>query len=211
MNDVIRLALIDDDEAVLDSLALYLVRNGVAPLCFANAEAFLEAHAGGSAFDCIVTDVRMPGMSGLDLVETLRNAPGNPAIILITGHGDVTMAVAAIKSGAFEFLEKPFNEAQLLDKIREAFAATARIRAESSEEMQLRNRIANLPPRQREILELATQGLSSKEIALRLGISPRTVESHRAWLMQRLGVRNLAELVRMAMRARTDRASGASA
>jgi two-component system, LuxR family, response regulator FixJ len=117
-------------------------------------------------------------------------------IILITAHGDVDMAVAAIKLGAFDFIEKPFDESRLLESIRQAIEVAAEEPA-ASEDDQLKQRIAGLTDRQRQVMKLAAAGLSNKEIAIRLGISPRTVENHRAWMMERMGARNLAELIRL--------------
>jgi two-component system response regulator FixJ len=198
MTEDIHIALIDDDPAVLDSLRLYLERRGVLVSCFLAAEDFL-ATKDKLSFNCVVTDVRMPGLSGIDLVREMA-AQGSPVrVILITAHGDVEMAVAAIKLGAFDFIEKPFNEKRLLDSIQRA-AALARETDDSCDLRQLRARAESLTGRQREIMDLAVTGLSNKQIALRLRISPRTVESHRAWMMERMQARNLAELVRKVMR-----------
>jgi FixJ family two-component response regulator len=198
MPEHIRIALIDDDAAVLDSLRLYLRRKNVDVACFPGAAAFLQAKP-SLTLDCIVADVRMPGMSGLDLVRRLVGEGYATPIVLITGHGDVDMAVQAIKLGAFDFIEKPFDESRLLEAIRAAAGRLELERSESGELAELRARAQGLSERQRQVMELAVDGLSNKEIALRLGISPRTVEIHRAWMMERMGAKNLAELVRMGL------------
>lgn len=199
MTELIRLALIDDDEAVLDALSIYLLRKGISVTCFSGSEAFLALTEKEAAFNCVVADVKMPGMSGVDLMLHLQKNPGSPAVILVTGHGDIDMAVMAIKAGAFDFLEKPFDEIRLLECIRQAVSVTEERRAELAHQSAMRLRITSLPKRQREVMDLAISGLSNKEIAHQLKISPRTVEGHRAWVMQRLGARNLAELIRMVM------------
>src|SRR5665811_1746476 len=149
--------------------------------------------------DCVVADVRMPGMSGLDLVRRFANEGIPVPVILITGHGDIDMAVAAIKLGAFDFIEKPFDESRLLESIENATGDARRKQYATAELSDLRSRFEGLSERQRQVLELAVTVLSNKEIATRLGISFRTVEIHRAWMMERMGARNLAELVRMEM------------
>jgi two-component system response regulator FixJ len=196
----IQIALIDDDEAVLDSLRLYFDRQDVDTTCFASADKFLTAIKQGQRFDCIVSDVRMPGMSGLDLVHHLDEQDVPVPIILITGHGDVDMAVSAIKIGAFDFIEKPFDEVRLLASIRHAVEKGRERDADASELENLQSRFNTLSARQREVMELAVAGLSNKEIGSRLKISPKTVENHRAWVMERIGARNIAELVRIAMK-----------
>jgi two-component system response regulator FixJ len=199
MDEKMHVALIDDDPAVLDSLRLYLERNSLAVDCFASGDAFVGAAADTVQFDCVVADVRMPGLSGLDLVTRFaKNGRATP-IILITGHGDVDMAVAAVKLGAFDFIEKPFDESRLLASIRDARNAARRRQVAAEDLVELRARFEGLTDRQRQVLDLAVTGLSNKEIAARLGISFRTVENHRAWMMERTGARNLAELVRMEM------------
>lgn len=193
-----RIALIDDDEAVLDSLRLYLRREGVEAACFESADAFVGTNT--EPFDVIVADVRMPGLSGIDLVRRLAAQGAPTPVILITGHGDIDMAVAAIKLGAFDFLEKPFEERRLLAAIRKAAERGRKQQDTAARRADLRARYDSLSARQQQVLDLAVEGLSNKEIASRLGISFRTVEIHRAWMMERMGARNLAELVRMQMR-----------
>lgn len=195
-----RVALIDDDAAVLDALRLYLERNDVAVSSFSTADAFLASLAKTGGVDCIVADVRMPGLSGIDLIRETRSRASSPPIILITAHGDVDMAVAAIKLGAFDFIEKPFDERRLLESIRTAVNQSPVHPVAPRDLAELKERVAGLTDRQRQVMELAASGLSNKEIALRLGISPRTVENHRAWMMERMGARNLADLVRLVTR-----------
>ena len=190
----LHVALIDDDRAVLDSLSLYLQREKFDVACFDSAESFL---ATAGSFDCIVSDVRMPGLSGLDLVQRLSGERPATPLILITGHGDVEMAVKAIKLGAFDFLEKPFDEKRLAEAIRLAGAKAEEKNRQDAHITELKARIDSLSERQREVYDLAVRGASNKEIGGRLGISVRTVEIHRAWMMARMGARNLAELVRI--------------
>jgi len=199
MADALHVALVDDDAAVRDSLQLFLTRRHLKVTCFETAEQFLKARDGYESFDCIVTDVRMPGMSGLDLVNYLIDRGWIRPIIVITGHGDVDMAVSAVKAGAFDFIEKPFDETRLLTSIRDAVEkGRQRINAAVAQEKILA-RFEALSARQREVMGLAVAGLSSKEIGTKLKISPKTVENHRAWVMLRMGARNVAELVRIAM------------
>ena len=202
MTDLTHVALIDDDEAVLDALRRYLARREVTTSCFKKAEDFLTAIDHHERFDCIVSDVRMPGMSGLDLVQRLNKCSYAQPIILITGHGDVDMAVAAIKSGAFDFIEKPFDEARLLAGIRQAVTKSRQSESAAAELDQLQSRFNALSARQRQVMELAVAGLSSKEIGIQLNISTKTVENHRAWVMERIGARKLADLIRFAMTVR---------
>jgi two-component system response regulator FixJ len=188
-------ALIDDDAAVLDSLRMVLANRGMQVECFPSAEAFLARADAPRA--CIVSDVRMPGLSGLELQNELCARAITTPLILITGHGDIAMAVRAIKAGAFEFLEKPFDHEALLDAIRHAIARQVRWQAEQDRIGDWTARTRELSLRQRQVMGLVAQGLSNKEIALDLGLSPRTVENYRAWVMERMGAKNLAELVRI--------------
>jgi two-component system response regulator FixJ len=200
MSSPLNIAIIDDDAAVLDSLRLYFNGQGHATACFATAQEFVGALDRGDRFDCVVSDVRMPGLSGIELVRRLRTGGHATPIILITGHGDVDMAVAAIKVGAFDFIEKPFDESRLLASIRDAVEKDHDAENERIELEKLRARFETLSQRQRQVMELAVQGFSNKEIGSRLKISPKTVENHRAWVMERIGARNIAELVRIAMK-----------
>lgn len=199
MADAIHVALVDDDAAVRDSLQLFLTRRHLKVTCFETAEQFLKARDGYESFHCIVTDVRMPGMSGLDLVNYLIDRGWIRPVIVITGHGDVDMAVSAVKAGAVDFIEKPFDESRLLASIRDAVEKGRQRMNDAVEQEKMLARFEALSARQREVMGLAVAGLSSKEIGTKLKISPKTVENHRAWVMLRMGARNVAELVRIAM------------
>jgi len=203
MPDRLHVALIDDDAAVLDALRSYLARQSIRTSTFQAARDFLEALDRHEQFDCVVSDVRMPGMSGLDLMKYLNERGYAGPVILITGHGDVDMAVGAIKNGAFDFIEKPFDEARLLTSIRQGAERMRQNKSEADEIDELQSRFDSLSARQREVMELAVAGLSSKEIGIRLNISPKTVENHRAWVMERIGARNVADLIRKAMKVRS--------
>jgi two-component system response regulator FixJ len=192
------IALIEDDEAALDSLRLLLESRGMAVRAFGSAEAFLEC-LGEHEAACVVSDVRMPGMSGLDLLRALKAQGRTTPVILITGHGDIAMAVAAMKEGALDFVEKPYDADRLIAGIEAALAAGEEQRSRDSRRQELVRRVAELSPRQREVMQLVAEGLSNKQIALRLGISPRTVENYRAWVMERMGAGNIAELVRQVL------------
>jgi len=202
MSDRLHVALIDDDAAVLDALSYYLARQAIRTSTFQAAKGFLAALDSHEQFDCVVSDVRMPGMSGLDLMKHLNERGYAGPVILITGHGDVDMAVGAIKNGAFDFIEKPFDEARLLASVRQAAERMRQSKTEAAELDELQSRLESLSARQREVMELAIAGLSSKEIGIRLNISPKTVENHRAWVMERMGARNVADLIRKAMKIR---------
>lgn len=199
MTKVRTLALVDDDAAILDSLGLFFTRRGIVTSVYPNAEDLLAALQEGADFDCVVSDVRMPGLSGLELLKAIVARPAAPPVVLITGHGDIAMAVNAVKMGAFDFLEKPFDEEQLLATACRAVEETAARRLTQQEREQKRALFASLPPRQRQVLELVAAGLSAKEVAQKLEISPRTVEGHRAWGMQKIRAGSLAELIRIVM------------
>jgi FixJ family two-component response regulator len=202
MPDQLHIALIDDDAGVLDALRYYLARQSIKASTFQAAKEFLATLDRREQFDCVVSDVRMPGMSGLDLMTQLKARGYGGPVILITGHGDVDMAVGAIKNGAFDFIEKPFDEARLLSSIRQGAERMRQSKSDAAELDDLQTRFDSLSARQREVMELAVAGLSSKEIGIRLNISPKTVENHRAWVMERIGARNVADLIRKAMKIR---------
>jgi two-component system response regulator FixJ len=189
------IALIEDDEAVLDSLRLLLQGRGFAVTCFTSAEAFLASPQARSSA-CVVSDVRLPGKSGVDLQRTLTAKGIDTPIILITGHGDIAMAVTAMREGASDFIEKPYDAEQLISSIERTLATNEKLRSLESEKLVLSQRVAELSPRQRQVMQLVAAGLSSKQIASRLGISHRTVENYRAWIMERMDANNIAELVR---------------
>jgi two-component system, LuxR family, response regulator FixJ len=189
------IALIEDDKAALESLRLLLQSRGMSVCGFASAEAFLASLREGLP-QCVVSDVRLPGLSGVDLQRALKRQGNDVPVILITGHGDIAMAVTAMKEGAFDFVEKPYDAEHLIANIERALAAGLELRSKESQRQELMERLAELSPRQKEVMHLVANGLSNKEIALRLGISPRTVENYRAWVMERMGAANLAELVR---------------
>lgn len=189
--------IIDDDASVLDSLDALLQSHGLEVEALSSAEQLLSRLEQGRPPSVIVSDIRLGGMSGLDLQQELLRRRARVPLILITGHGEVSMAVAAIKAGAEDFIEKPFDGAALVDSIRRALdKATREAEAERSRE-EIAEKLGQLSQRQREVMDLVVRGYSSKEIAARLGISPRTVETYRLWIMEKTGARNLAELVRM--------------
>jgi FixJ family two-component response regulator len=192
--------VIDDDASVRDSIALMLGLAGYRTSVFADAEAFLAAWKDEWA-GCVVADVRLPGLSGVQLQDELRNRGTALPFIIITAHGDVPTARAAFRSQAVDFLEKPFDPKQLCAAIDTAFALEERrIRRQDGQRADA-EKLARLTSRERQVLEQAAQGLHAKEIAAALGISTRTVEVHKTRIMEKLGVRNLAELVRFAMAA----------
>lgn len=190
--------IVDDDTAVRDSLLLLLKALGHAAIAYASAAEFLEAYDPGRP-GCAVFDVRMPGMSGLELQQELNRRGATLPVIFITGHGDVPMAVEAMRQGAFEFLQKPFREQDLIDCIQRALARDSETRAQLAEHKNIRARLASLTPRELEVLELVTQGKANKVMAADLRVSQRTVEIHRAHLMEKMQASSLAQLVRMKM------------
>ncbi|MGE5146506.1 MAG: response regulator FixJ [Candidatus Eiseniibacteriota bacterium] len=191
--------VVDDDEAVRDSLSLLFESEALEAEAFASARAFLDK-LDRTRPGCIVADVRMPGMSGVELLEKLQAEQAAIPIILITGHGDVPMAVAALKAGAADFFEKPFDDALLVASVRAALDATDEQRRRAVEDSELRARAATLTTREREVMDLVVAGHSNKVVAARLAISPRTVEVYRARVMEKMQARSLADIVRMAIR-----------
>ena len=186
--------LVDDDEAIRDSLALLLQSVGLDHAVFASALAFLDAYD-RNRHSCLVTDIRMPGLSGLELQQRLNEQRAEIPVIFITGHGDVPMAVNAMKSGAADFIQKPFRDQDLIDRIHNALARDQEARKWRAEESVIRDRIALLTPREVEVMQRVVRGQANKVIAMDLGVSQRTVELHRARVMHKLEMRSLAELV----------------
>ena len=199
MSDSGTVFIVDDDEAVRRGLSALLGAKGYRTETFATAEHFLE-HAPGAGPACLLVDIRMPGMSGLDLQRELRRRGSALPVIVITGHGDVPMARAALKNGAVDFLEKPFDSEALLAAVGEALGLAAAGAAAAVDRAKLEERVASLSPREREVMDLVVAGHPNKIIAFRLKIAVRTVEIHRARVMEKTGARNLSELVRMAIR-----------
>lgn len=186
--------VVDDDEAMRDSIACLLESVNLTSRMFSDASAFLEfcdPHRQG----CILLDIRMPGMSGMELLENLKANGVALPIIIITGHGDVPLAVRALKLGAFDFVQKPFNADDLLDRVHAALQQVQERRQNDRRLDRLRSHFDALTGREREIMELVVAGDPSKVIGMKLGISSRTVDIHRSNIMRKLNVRTVAELV----------------
>ena len=198
MSDSARVYVVDDDPAMRDSLRFLLEAQGFEAETFASAREFLAAGGAGKA-GCLVADVRMPEMNGLELQQHLAAEGSRLSVILMTGHADVPMAVTAMRAGAFDFIEKPFADDALLDSIRRALEkARARERAAPAPApADVARRLAALTPREREVLDHLVRGSPHKVIAHALSISPRTIEVHRARIMQKMAARNLAHLVQI--------------
>jgi len=188
--------LIDDDAGVRDSLTLLLSLKGLRTQPFANAESFIETYRPDWS-GCVLTDLRMPGMTGLELQAALRERQVDVPVVVLTAHGDVATARAALKNGAFDFLEKPIDDAMLVDVLRNALRADRERRAAVTARSSADARIERLTGREREILTLIAAGHQNRDIATQLGISPRTVEVHKARIMEKLECDSLAELIRM--------------
>ncbi|MGX9984184.1 response regulator FixJ [Methylobacterium fujisawaense] len=189
--------IVDDDLAVRQSLAFLLATDGLAVQVHDSATAFLAA--GTDRVGCIVTDVRMPDIDGVELLHRLRQRGRMPPVIVMTGHADVALAVEAMKAGAVDFIEKPFDDDVLLASIRSALARADRARTRDAEGEAVRARLAALSERERQVLEGLVAGKANKVIGLNLGISPRTVEIYRANVMSKMQAGSLSELVRMAL------------
>ncbi len=190
--------VVDDDDAVRDSLTALIEAAGFAAQAYPSAEAFLDAGQPERGA-CLVTDVRMPGMSGLALHEQLAARGAGLAVIVMTGHGDVAMAVRAMKAGAVDFLEKPFAPEALIESVRRALALGRARQDAGTQSAEARARILRLTPREREVLQHLVAGRPNKVIAHQMRISPRTVEIHRAKVMDKMEARSLSELVRLAL------------
>jgi len=192
--------VVDDDEAMRDSLQWLLESMDFKVATFASGEGFLAAYDPRQP-GCLVLDVRMPGMSGLELHDRLNAAAVAPPIVFITGHGEVPMAVAALKKGAVDFIEKPFAEKDLLEIIERCLELDARRRRERAEREKARQKLASLTPREREVMDMVVAGKLNKIIADSLDISIKTVEVHRARVMEKLEARSVADLVQQVMSA----------
>lgn len=188
--------IVDDDEGVREGFGLLMDTVGQPYESYSSALEFLEAYDPGMD-GCLVLDIRMPRMSGLELQQKLIEMGSLLPIIFITGHGDIPMAVDAMRRGAIDFVRKPFREHDLLERVNEALALESGRRKQSTNKQLLLDSVNSLSDREREVLELVAKGLMNKVIAQDLGISERTVEVHRAQVMTKLGVRTLAQLVRI--------------
>ena len=190
--------VVDDDQAMRNSLKWLIESVGMQVETYASASEFIDSYYPGRA-GCLLLDVRMPGMSGLELQAYLSRQEIRIPIVIITGHGDVSMAVRAMKAGAVDFIEKPFNDQALLDSIRNALDFDEQQRSLQAQRAEIAARLAQLTPREHEVMEMVTEGRSNKEIAAELGVSAKTVEAHRARVMDKMQADSLAELVRMAL------------
>lgn len=190
--------VVDDDSAVRDALKLLLRSVGQAVETFGSGQEFLDAY-GEDRAGCLVLDIRMPGMSGLELQQKLNERHSILPIIFITGHGDVPMAVEAMQAGAVDFIQKPFRDQDLIDRINQALEKDSNNRAALGERNDIRRRLETLTPREREVLDLVVHGKANKVIAGDLKLSQRTVEIHRARVMEKMQASSLAHLVRMVL------------
>ncbi|MFO7593165.1 MAG: response regulator FixJ [Pseudomonadota bacterium] len=193
--------IIDDDEAVRDSLSWLMKSAGLLAKTFDSADSFLSGYREDRP-GCLILDIRMPGMSGLELQSRLKEREFRLPIIIISGHADVPMAVRALKAGAFDFIEKPFNDELLLSLVQRAIEQDRNRREEVAVLDEWRARLDTLTPREREVLDLVVAGASNKQISGELGVSTKTVEAHRARVMEKLQAESLSHLVRMVISAR---------
>jgi two-component system, LuxR family, response regulator FixJ len=189
--------LVDDDPTVRDALGLFLESAGMAVKPYASAQDFLAEYRTEWP-GCVVLDIRMPGMTGLELQDFLKARNIKIPIIFLTGHGDVPMSVKAFKAGAVDFIEKPFNDHVLLARIREAIEQDSQTRTNQTRIDEVRRRYVQLTPREKEVMRLVACGHSNKKIARQLDISHRTIDVHRARLMEKMQAHSLSELVNMA-------------
>jgi two-component system response regulator FixJ len=190
--------IIDDDDALRDSLTFLLSSAGIEAKSYESAGAYLNDPQRGTS-GCIITDVRMPGMSGIDLLRKLKSEGVSVPVIVMTGHGDVPLAVEAMKLGAFDFIEKPFDDDALLASVRGALGVQEKNSREESQRQEVENRLTQLSTRERQVLDGLVAGQANKVIAFELGISPRTVEIYRANVMTKMQANSLSDLVRMAL------------
>ncbi|WP_049630410.1 response regulator transcription factor [Cellvibrio sp. pealriver] len=188
--------LIDDDSITLELMSGIVEPIGVEPVCFESAEAFLDAYTPRPC-ECVITDMRMPGVSGLQLHKVLQQRyPVPPPLIIVTGYAEVSAAVEAMKQGAFDFVEKPINGHQFLEKLQAALSLSRQLHQKRMDLSTREARIALLTPKEQEVLQAVLDGLPSKDIAHKLNLSVRTVENHRARIMEKLRVNSAMELMR---------------
>ena len=190
--------VVDDEAEVCNAVAMLLRSVGLQSRTYGSAQAFLEGYRPGTP-GCIVLDVRLPGMSGLELQERLQQSGISLPVIVMTGHGDIQMAVRAMRAGALDFVEKPFNDQTLLDRVHEGVARSMQSHDADGERAQVQSRYNSLSEREREILKHVVDGRPNKLIADELGLSTRTVESHRAHIIEKMQASSLSHLVRMAV------------
>ncbi|MCU7931941.1 MAG: response regulator transcription factor [Candidatus Thiodiazotropha sp. (ex Codakia rugifera)] len=188
--------VVDDDEEVRNALKLLFESVGLPVICYASAVEYLERF-NAALPGCLVVDIRMPGMSGLDMQEKLIEQPIHPPVIIISGHGDVPMAVRAVQAGAVNFIEKPFRDQILLDSVHRAIAMDAERRGEASRLSEIHEHLDQLTPREREVLDLVITGMRNKNISEQLGITLSTVEAHRSRVMEKMQADSLSHLMRM--------------
>lgn len=198
--------VVDDDKAARDSLSWLISSVGLHVETFDSAQAFLDAYD-TSRSGCLLVDVRMPGMSGLDLQKRLAENPHCLPVIVVTGHGDVQMAVRAMKDGAFDFIEKPYNDQVMIDLVQKAVQECERRRTEATGVQEVRALADALTPREREVMDMIVAGNTNKQIAYGLDIREKTVEAHRAKVMDKLQAASLADLLRKVMILNADSAA----
>ena len=195
--------VVDDDPGVRQSLEMLIRAIGQSVETFASAGEFLDAYTSERP-GCLVLDLRMPGMSGLELQEELGSRGSNLPVIFITAHGDVPTAVDAVKGGAIDFIQKPFRDQDLIEKIELALEQNERALEDTAERGDVQARVASLTSRERQVMDIVVDGRTNKTMAAELGLSERTVEIHRARVMSKMGAESLADLVKMTLRARGD-------
>ena len=191
-----KICIVDNDEAIRESLRLLLFAEGLSSCTFDSANAYLEQE-NCQEFDCMLLDIRMPGMDGIELFQMMKRRRVPFPVIFITGHGDIPLAVSAIKQGAYDFLTKPFKEGELVSKIHAAMEYYRSTREQVEERKELELQLELCTPREKDVMQLLVTGLANKAIAESLGISPRTVEIHRAHVMEKMQAESLPALVRM--------------
>jgi FixJ family two-component response regulator len=196
--------VVDDDDSVRKSLVRLLRSVGYATRSYASAGAFLDGWRQDPASGCIVLDVQLPGLNGLDLQDVIRGSDRALPVIFISGHGDIPMSVRAMKAGAIDFLPKPFQDESLLEAIQEALAQAGRRHSERSAHDAAAALHATLTPREREVMSLVVSGLANKHIAAKLGTGIKTIKVHRARVMEKMNVRSVADLVRISQRVTPD-------